>query len=282
MKKPAGDLLLHPLDPLAARVGDAGQRAGLVGGCVRRLLGADRRPAGAAWPAGRCRRHVSGIPSCLLLSRQQALERLPGGFAAPCLCRPAPRRARPATRRSSSGSFFRTIPPESASRCVCDAPAVVPQLEPAIAGIERDPAHRLGPEHPARGAAPPWTRPGTASSSLAARLSTNAVRSLVSARSDAASRSMSIDWASLSSDDTALRLLDVFRAVTAGKPLPMTTQTDIGPVRGPERRKSYAPARVRRLPGAGRGDRRGGQPRPAHRLPVDRHGSRLRQRGWRP
>jgi hypothetical protein len=33
------DVLLHPLDPLAAGFGDAGERAGLVGGRVRRLLG---------------------------------------------------------------------------------------------------------------------------------------------------------------------------------------------------------------------------------------------------
>src|ERR1700761_5992045 len=65
-------------------------------------------------------------------------------------------------------------------------------------------------------------RPGTASSSLAARLSTNAFRSLESARSEAASSSRSTEGLS---DDTGLRLLDVFRAVTHGKPLDMTTQT---------------------------------------------------------
>jgi hypothetical protein len=38
-EEPACDVLLHPRDPLAARRGDAGQRARLIGRGVRRLIG---------------------------------------------------------------------------------------------------------------------------------------------------------------------------------------------------------------------------------------------------
>jgi len=69
-------------------------------------------------------------------------------------------------------------------------------------------------------------------------LSTNALRSLESARSEAASRSRSTPALS---DDTKLRLLDVFRTVTAGKPLDMTTQTEIDRLSELDRGKRTGP-----------------------------------------
>ena len=113
----------------------------------------------------------------------------------------------------SISSFFRTIPPDSLAQRVWISSSLGAQLEPPVGRVERDAPHVLGPEH---AVASPLhrDRAGHGLLELGGELSTNALRSLESARSEAASRSRSTPALS---DDTKLRLLDVFRPVTAAQ-----------------------------------------------------------------
>src|SRR6185312_5535609 len=123
-----------------------------------------------------------------------------------------------------SSSVFNTIPPESREQRVCTAPPSSrkssSRVDPASSAIRRT---CFGPSRPARRRST-RVRSGTASSSLVARLSTNALTSLESARSDAASRSMSsapsfIDrWSAYASA--------LFPAADAGKEIHMTTKSN--------------------------------------------------------
>src|SRR6185437_3793192 len=227
-EEPARDLLLHARDPLAAGLGDAGERARLVGGLVRRF---GRRERGGVRRRLCLRLRVVVVVSSqkshrvLLvysISRRSSARRV----ASLRLASAASASLSMASHASvSSSSFFRTIPADSFAQRHWTAP------RSARSSSRRSPRSTdtlrtlLGPNIPALRRST-RTRPGTASSSLAAMLSTNALRSLESARSEAASRSRSTPALS---DDTALRLLDVFRPVTVGKSLGMTTQTTTVP-----------------------------------------------------